>query len=91
MEELGRAYGVSVFAILRRLISAETVLEVSRHIVSPAGRVVLEYSIDVGVPGAGDLTKTPLVPVTMTDVTVQQPVDIGSSGTISGLTVTASQ
>jgi hypothetical protein len=24
-------------------------------------------------------------------VTVQQPVDIGSSGTISGLTVTASQ
>jgi hypothetical protein len=31
------------------------------------------------------------VPVTMTDLTVQQPVDIGSSGTISGLTVTASQ
>jgi len=27
----------------------------------------------------------------MTDLTVQQPVDIGSSGTISGLTVTASQ
>jgi len=48
MEELGRAYGVSVFAILRRLISAETVLEVSRHIVIPAGRVVLEYSIDPG-------------------------------------------
>jgi hypothetical protein len=35
-------------------------------------------------------TLTPLVPVTMTDVTVQQPVDIGSSGAVGGLTVTAS-
>jgi len=51
------AQGVPVFAILRRLISAETVLEVSRHIVIPADRVVLEYGIDVGVPGPGDLTK----------------------------------
>lgn len=45
------AQGVPVFAILRRLISAETVLEVSRHIIIPADRVVLEYGIDVGVPG----------------------------------------
>lgn len=51
------AQGVPVFAILRRLISADTVLEVSRHIVIPADRVVLEYGIDVGVPGSGDLTK----------------------------------
>ena len=53
------AQGVPVFAILRRLISAETVLEVSRHIVIPADRVVLEYGIDVDVdvPGPGDLTK----------------------------------
>jgi len=35
-------------------------------------------------------TLTPLVPVTMTDVTVQQPMDMGNSGAISGLTVTAS-
>ncbi len=51
------AQGVPVLAILRRLISAETVLEVSRDIVIPADRVVLEYGIDVGVPGSGDLTK----------------------------------
>jgi GntR family transcriptional regulator len=51
------ARGVPVFAILRRLISAETVLEVSRHIVIPADRVVLEYGIDVGVPGLGDLAR----------------------------------
>jgi GntR family transcriptional regulator len=53
------AQGVPVFAILRRLISAETVLEVSRHIIIPADRVVLEYGIDVDVdvPGPGDLTK----------------------------------
>ena len=50
------AQGVPVFAILRRLISADTVLEVSRHIIIPADRVVLEYGIDVGVPGRGDLT-----------------------------------
>lgn len=50
------AQGVPVFAILRRLISADTVLEVSRHII-PANRVVLEYGIDVDVPGPGDLTK----------------------------------
>ncbi len=51
------AQGVPVFAILRRLISAETVLEVSRHIVIPADRVLLEYGIDVGVPGPGDLAR----------------------------------
>jgi GntR family transcriptional regulator len=56
-QSLRVAQGVPVFVILRRLISAETVLEVSRHIVIPADRVVLEYGIDVGVPGPGDLTK----------------------------------
>ena len=48
------AQGIPVFAILRRLISADKVLEVSRHIIIPADRVVLEYGIDVGMPGSGD-------------------------------------
>jgi GntR family transcriptional regulator len=46
--------GVPVFAILRRLISGDDVLEVCRHIVIPADRVVLEYGIDI--PPAGDPT-----------------------------------
>ena len=41
------AQGVPVFAILRRLISGDAVLEVCRHIVIPADRVVLEYGIEV--------------------------------------------
>ena len=50
------AQGVPVFAILRRLISGDAVLEVCRDIVIPADRVVLEYGIDVGTPaGPGDL------------------------------------
>ena len=44
------AQGVPVFAILRRLISGDAVLEVCRDIVIPADRVVLEYGIDVGTP-----------------------------------------
>jgi GntR family transcriptional regulator len=51
------AQGVPVFAILRRLISGDAVLEVCRHIVIPADRVVLEYGIEVGAPVPGDLTK----------------------------------
>lgn len=35
-------------------------------------------------------TLTPLVPITMTDVTADQPVVLSDSGAISGLTVTAS-
>lgn len=46
--------GVPVFAILRRLISGDDVLEVCRHIVIPADRVVLEYGIDI--PPADDPT-----------------------------------
>jgi UTRA domain len=46
--------GVPVFAVLRRLISGDDVLEVCRHIVIPADRVVLEYGIDI--PPAGDPT-----------------------------------
>jgi len=49
------AQGVPVFAILRRLISGDAVLEVCRHIVIPADRVVLEYGIDLSAPTAGDL------------------------------------
>jgi GntR family transcriptional regulator len=45
--------GVPVFVILRRIISGNAVLEVSRHIVIPADRVVLEYGIDVGHAGRG--------------------------------------
>ena len=41
------AQGVPVFAILRRLISGDDVLEVCRHIVIPADRVLLEYGIDI--------------------------------------------
>ena len=49
---LRMAQGVPVFAILRRLISGDAVLEVCRHIVIPADRVVLEYGIDVSTPAA---------------------------------------
>ncbi len=35
-------------------------------------------------------TLTPLVPVTMTNVTADQPVVLGSSAAVNGLTVTAS-
>jgi len=50
------AQGVPVFAILRRLICADAVLEVCRHIVIPADRVVLDYGIDVAIaPAAGDV------------------------------------
>jgi GntR family transcriptional regulator len=49
------ARGVPVFVILRRLISGDAVLEVCRHIVIPADRVILEYGTDVGAPTAGDL------------------------------------
>ncbi|MGA2825041.1 MAG: GntR family transcriptional regulator [Streptosporangiaceae bacterium] len=51
------AQGVPVFAILRRLISGDAVLEVCRHIVIPADRVVLEYGIEVGAPVPGDLAE----------------------------------
>jgi GntR family transcriptional regulator len=50
------APGVPVFAILRRMISGDAVIEVCRHIVIPADRVVLEYGIDIAAPdGARDL------------------------------------
>jgi GntR family transcriptional regulator len=50
------AQGLPVFAILRRLISGDAVLEVCRDIVIPADRVVLEYGIDVSTSAAqGDL------------------------------------
>jgi GntR family transcriptional regulator len=49
------AQGVPVFAILRRLICGDDVLEVCRHIVIPADRVVLEYGIDVASAKPGDL------------------------------------
>jgi hypothetical protein len=52
------AQGVPVFAILRRLISGDAVLEVCRHIVIPADRVILEYGIDVSAPAAGDLANS---------------------------------
>jgi hypothetical protein len=52
------AQGVPVFAILRRLISGDAVLEVCRHIVIPADRVVLEYGIEVAAPAPGDLTNS---------------------------------
>ena len=55
---LRMAQGVPVFAILRRLISGDAVLEVSRHIVIPADRVVLEYGIEVAAPPPGDLTNS---------------------------------
>jgi GntR family transcriptional regulator len=42
--------GVPVFVILRRTLPGDTVLKVSRHIVIPADRVVLEYGIDVATP-----------------------------------------
>jgi GntR family transcriptional regulator len=47
VQTLQVAAGVPVFAILRRLISGTDVLEVARHIVIPADRVVLEYGIDL--------------------------------------------
>jgi GntR family transcriptional regulator len=50
------APGVPVFTILRRMISGDAVLEVCRHIVIPADRVVLDYGIDLAAPdGARDL------------------------------------
>ena len=49
---LRMAQGVPVFAIVRRLICGDEVLEVCRHIVIPADRVVLEYGIDVAVSSA---------------------------------------
>jgi GntR family transcriptional regulator len=48
---LNVATGVPVFTILRRMISGGAVLEVCRHIVIPADRVVLEYAIDLTLPG----------------------------------------
>lgn len=51
VETLQVAQGVPVFAILRRLFSGPDVLEVCRHIVIPADRVVLEYGIDLPSPG----------------------------------------
>jgi GntR family transcriptional regulator len=42
--------GVPVFAVLRRITSGNAVLEVSRYIVIPADRVVLECGIDVATP-----------------------------------------
>ena len=51
---LRAAQGVPVFAILRRLFSGDEVLEVCRHIVIPADRIVLEYGIEVGAPAPGD-------------------------------------
>ena len=53
-QTLRLAQGVPVFAILRRLMSGDAVLEVCRHIVIPADRVVLEYGLDIGAPAAGD-------------------------------------
>jgi GntR family transcriptional regulator len=50
--------GVPVFAILRRLISGDEVLEVCRHIVIPADRVVLEYAIDLPAGPDADLEKS---------------------------------
>jgi GntR family transcriptional regulator len=47
--------GVPVLAILRRLLSGDEVLEVCRHIVIPADRVVLEYAIDLPAVPDGDL------------------------------------
>ncbi len=41
------AQGTPVFAILRRMFSGEQVLEVCRHIVIPADRVILDYRIDL--------------------------------------------
>jgi GntR family transcriptional regulator len=53
------APGVPVFVILRRMISGDAVLEVCRHIVIPADRVVLEYGIDLAAPhGAHDLAES---------------------------------
>lgn len=48
---LNVARAVPVFTILRRMISGGAVLEVCRHIVIPADRVVLEYAIDLTLPG----------------------------------------
>jgi GntR family transcriptional regulator len=41
------AQGTPVFSILRRMFSGDQVLEVCRHIVIPADRVVLDYRIDL--------------------------------------------
>ena len=59
VQTLQVAQGVPVFTILRRLISGEDVLEVARHIVIPADRVVLEYGIDLPSPGAADPAAEP--------------------------------
>ena len=51
-QTLRMSHGTPVFAILRLMISGAAVLEVCRHIVIPADRVVLDYRIDVaGPPG----------------------------------------
>ena len=55
-QTLQLAPGVPVFAILRRLISGDDVLEVARHIVIPADRVVLEYGIDIPAADPAELT-----------------------------------
>jgi GntR family transcriptional regulator len=62
VQTLQVAPGVPVFAILRRLISGEDVLEVCRHIVIAADRVVLEYGIDL--PSAEPANLGKFCPVT---------------------------
>jgi GntR family transcriptional regulator len=47
IETLQSAAGVPVFAITRRMLSHDRVLEVCRDIVIPADRVILDYSIDL--------------------------------------------
>jgi GntR family transcriptional regulator len=59
VQTLQVAQGVPVFAILRRLFSGPDVLEVCRHIVIPADRVVLEYGIDLPSPESGDPSPGP--------------------------------
>jgi GntR family transcriptional regulator len=53
-QTLRMSHGTPVFAIFRLMISGDAVLEVCRHIVIPADRVVLDYRIDLaGPPGPG--------------------------------------
>jgi GntR family transcriptional regulator len=59
VQTLQVAQGVPVFAILRRLFSGPDVLEVCRHIVIPADRVVLEYGIDLPSPGPSGPSRGP--------------------------------
>jgi GntR family transcriptional regulator len=49
-QTLRMSHGTPVFAILRLMISGDAVLEVCRHIVIPADRVVLDYRIDLASP-----------------------------------------